>query len=144
MLDLERTPGCLLADMSDTRIAWLTPAEMATRTGTTIDTLRYYEKERLITNVARADSGHRRYSEADVGWIEVLRCLRQTGMPIQAMKTFAELGQQGEHTEPERYDRLLAHRQRVVAQISELEHALDVLDRKTATYRAALAKKGLL
>jgi DNA-binding transcriptional MerR regulator len=130
--------------MSDLQSMWLTPAEMAERTGTTIDTLRYYEKERLISNVARAGSGHRRYSEADVGWVEVLRCLRRTGMPIQAMKAFAELGQQGEHTEPERYQRLLAHRQHVVAQIAELEHALDVLDRKTAVYRTALDTKGLL
>jgi DNA-binding transcriptional MerR regulator len=117
---------------------------MAERTGATIDTLRYYEKERLITNVARAGSGHRRYSEADVGWVDVLRCLRQTGMPIQAMKAFADLGQQGEHTEPERYARLLAHRHVVVAQIAELEHALDVLDRKTEAYRTALMNKGLL
>lgn len=129
--------------MSDVDSVLLTPAEMAERTRTTIDTLRYYEKERLITNVARAGSGHRRYSEADVGWVEVLRCLRQTGMPIQAMKEFADLGQQGEHTEPERYGRLLAHRERVVAQISELERALDVLDRKTAVYKIALDKKGL-
>jgi DNA-binding transcriptional MerR regulator len=130
--------------MSDADDGWLTPAEMAERTGTTIDTLRYYEKERLITNVARSESGHRRYCEADVGWVEVLRCLRQTGMRIQAMKAFADLGQQGEHTEPERYARLLAHRQLVVAQIAELEHALDVLDRKTAIYRTALTNKGLL
>lgn len=52
---------------------WLTPAEMAERTGTTIDTLRNYEKERLIVGVGRAPSGHRRYSQADIGWIEVLR-----------------------------------------------------------------------
>ena len=117
---------------------------MAERTGTTIDTLRYYEKERLIIGVARADSGHRRYSESDVGWVEVLRCLRQTGMPIQAMKAFADLGQQGEHTERERYQRLLAHREHVVAEICALDHALGVLDRKTDVYRSALEKKGLL
>lgn len=123
---------------------WLTPAEMAERTGTTIDTLRYYEKERLIVDVARAASGHRRYSTADVGWVEVLRCLRLTGMPIQQMKEFAALGQQGEHTEPERYAQLLAHREPVVAQIAELERALAVLDNKTAIYEDALKQKGLL
>ena len=68
--------------MSDSERRWLTSAEMAERTGTTIDTLRYYERERLITGVARAASGHRRYSEADAGWIEVLRCLRLTGIGL--------------------------------------------------------------
>lgn len=130
--------------MSDTEPGWLTPAEMAERTGTTIDTLRYYEKERLITGVARAASGHRRYSEADAGWIEVLRCLRLTGMSIQQMKHFAELGEQGQHTEPERYRLLVDHRQRVLTQIAELQDALVVLDKKTDIYRAALQQKGRL
>ena len=130
--------------MSDTERGWLTPSEMAERTGTTIDTLRYYEKERLITGVARAPGGHRRYSEADAGWIEVLRCLRLTGMSIQHMKHFAELGEQGQHTEPERYQLLIDHRQRVLAQIAELRDALVVLDNKTAIYRTALQQKGLI
>ena len=123
---------------------WLTPAEMAKRTGTTIDTLRYYEREGLINDVARAPSGHRRYSEADAGWIEVLRCLRLTDMPIQQMRAFAELGRMGEHTEPERHAQLIAHRERVVAAINELTDALVVLDAKTAIYGQALKSKGLL
>ena len=130
--------------MSDSELGWLTPAEMAERTGMTIDTLRYYEKERLITGVARGASGHRRYSEADVGWIEVLRCLRLTGMSIQQMKHFAELGEQGQHTERERYRLLLDHRRLVLAQIAELHDALAVLDNKSAIYQAALQRKGLI
>jgi DNA-binding transcriptional MerR regulator len=106
--------------MATSETNWWSPSEMAERTGTTIDTLRYYEKKRLITGVARADSGHRRYSEADVGWFDVLRCLRLTGMPIPQMKQFAELGQQGEDTEPDRYAQLIEHRARVVDQIAEL------------------------
>ena len=74
----------------------------------------------------------------------MLRCLRLTGMPIQQMRAFAELGRQGEHTETERYAQLLAHRERVVASIKELEDALVVLDNKTAVYEHALEQKGLL
>ena len=129
--------------MTNDEPIWLTPSAMAERTGTTIDTLRYYEREGLIVGVARAGSGHRRYSEADVGWVEVLRCLRLTGMPIAQMKAFTALGEEGEHTEPERYRQLLAHRERVVAQVRELVAALVVLDRKTAVYEAALNAKGL-
>jgi MerR family transcriptional regulator, aldehyde-responsive regulator len=60
-----------------------TPAAMAERTGVSIDTLRYYEREGLLADVARAGSGHRRYSEDDVLGVEVLRCLRDTGMSIE-------------------------------------------------------------
>ena len=37
--------------MATSETNWWSPSEMAERTGTTIDTLRYYEKERLITGV---------------------------------------------------------------------------------------------
>src|SRR5690348_6780589 len=31
-------------------------------------------------------SGHRRFGEDDLEWLEVLRCLRDTGMPIARMR----------------------------------------------------------
>lgn len=142
ILDLECTPGCLLGHMEATNEkSWLTPAEMAKRTNTTIDTLRYYEKESLITAVARNSAGHRRYSAADIMWVDVLRCLRLTGMPIQQMKEFAVLGQAGEHTEPERYRLLLAHRQEVLQQIADLQSALEVIDHKAAAYKTSINQK---
>ncbi len=40
----------------------LTPAGMAERTGVSIETLRYYEREGLIEPVTRAESGRRRFA----------------------------------------------------------------------------------
>src|SRR5512132_3745622 len=88
---------------------WLTPAEMAERTGVSIDTLRYYEREGLLDSVARAQRGHRRYSEDDVLWIEVLRCLRDTGMSIEQLRHYCALGAQGDHTKAERQRMLTEH-----------------------------------
>ena len=51
--------------MTTTNEPALTPAEMSERTGVSIDTLRYYEREGLVANVARGGSGHRRYSKLD-------------------------------------------------------------------------------
>ena len=120
---------------------WLTPAEMSQRTGVSLDTLRYYEKERLITGVLRASSGHRRYRAADVGWVDVLRCLRLTGMSIEQMRDFATLGQAGEHTEPERLRHLDEHRALVQGRIEELREALVVIDGKIDVYRDASARR---
>ncbi len=117
--------------------AVLTPAEMAERTGVTIDTLRYYEREHLLKNVARAESGHRRYSEDDVLWVEVLRCLRDTGMSIEQLRHYCELGAQGDHTEPERYAMLTEHRALVERQIAERHEALRLIDHKLSFYAAA-------
>ena len=113
----------------------LTPAEMATQTGVSIDTLRYYEREGLLVNVARAESGHRRYSGDDVLWVEVLRCLRDTGMSIEQLRHYCDLGSQGDHTEPERRHLLTEHRALVERQIAERREALRLIDHKLSFYR---------
>jgi len=112
----------------------LTPAEMAERTGVSIDTLRYYEREGLLAEVARAANGHRRYSADDVLWVEVLRCLRETGMSIEQLRTYCDLGAQGVTTKPERKRILVDHRALVEGQIADLERALALIDHKLAHY----------
>jgi len=112
----------------------LTPAEMTERTGVSLDTLRYYERIGLITDVDRGISGHRRYSADDVGWVDVLRCLRTTGMPISRMQQFAELCRVT-GTEAARLDLLVGHRDDVVDSIAELQRALQVIEGKIAYYR---------
>jgi MerR family transcriptional regulator, aldehyde-responsive regulator len=119
----------------------LTPAEMSERAGVSIDTLRYYEREQLLVNVARAGSGHRRYSEDDVLWVEVLRCLRETGMTIEQLRAYCELGKQGDHTVPERTRQLIDHRAKVEEQIRDLHQALKLIDHKLDIYRNANGQK---
>ncbi len=101
----------------------MTSAEMTERSGVSIDTLRYYEREGLLSGVSRAPNGHRRDSE-DAGWVDVLRCLRLTGMSIQQMKHFTALGDVGNDMAQERYGVLIGHRERVLSRIVELEEAL--------------------
>ena len=48
-------------------------ADAAERLGLSIDTLRYYEKDDLLLRpVPRASSGHRRYEDDDLRWIELV------------------------------------------------------------------------
>jgi MerR family transcriptional regulator, aldehyde-responsive regulator len=126
--------------ITNEQLAGLTPGEMAERTGVSIDTLRYYERENLLVNILRADSGHRRYNEDDVLWVEVLRCLRETGMTIEQLRAYCELGKQGDHTVPERTLQLLEHRTKVEEQIAVLHRALELIDHKLDIYRAATAE----
>lgn len=60
----------------------LTIQQVAAATGLTEHTLRYYERIGLIHPIVRAGSGHRRYCERDIWWIEFLMKLRNTGMSI--------------------------------------------------------------
>jgi DNA-binding transcriptional MerR regulator len=113
--------------------------EVSARTGFSIDTLRYYERLGLIEPVERSVGGRRMYREEDVGWLDFVSCLRDTGMPIERMRQFAELCRDGEHTVPERVDLLAAHGRRVEAEIEALRTKLEAIRHKIGYYEGVLA-----
>jgi DNA-binding transcriptional MerR regulator len=112
-----------------------TIAEIVELTGLTAHTLRYYERDGLMLDaVERATSGHRRYSERDLTWITLITKLRSTGMPIRDVKRYAALVRAGDGNERERLDLLLAHRERVEAQLAEVGAHLRAIDHKIGIY----------
>src|ERR1700739_2081211 len=116
----------------------LTISEAAERTGLTRHTLRYYERDGLMLGVGRAGSGHRRYSERDLGWIELITKLRATGMPIREVRRYAELVRADDGNEDERLSLLRAHRARVLAQLDTMATYLDAIDMKISYYASAV------
>jgi DNA-binding transcriptional MerR regulator len=116
----------------------LTISEVAARTGLTRHTLRYYERDGLMLGVGRAGSGHRRYSERDLGWIELITKLRATGMPIREVRRYAELVRAGDGNEGERLALLRAHRGRVLSQLDTMAAHLDAIDMKISYYAGAI------
>lgn len=110
----------------------LTIQQVAQRTGLSIHTLRYYERLGLLISVHRLPNGHRRYDESNLQWIDLLKCLRASAMPLSDMQHFAEITLQGTSTARERRELLEAHRLRVVAQLQEIQGALTRLDTKIA------------
>lgn len=122
----------------------LSIAEAAAHTGLTADTLRYYERDGLmLRSVRRSASGHRRYDEADLRWVQLITRLRATGMPIRDVRRYADLVRSGEGNEQERLDLLRAHRQLVLAQLAEVTEHLGAIDAKIGIYEDQLARRGL-
>ena len=111
-----------------------TPAEAAERSGFSIDTLRYYEREGILSPVARTVGGRRRYSEDDLGRLGFLRCLRDTGMPIAQMCRYAELARAGDHTAAERMRLLQEHAGKVEEQMRLLARQHEHLREKIRFY----------
>jgi DNA-binding transcriptional MerR regulator len=112
----------------------LTIADAAERAGLTAHTLRYYERDGLMLGVGRAGSGHRRYTEHDMSWIELITKLRATGMPIREIRRYAQLVRDGSDNELERQELLATHRERVRQNLAEMTEHLVALDRKIAYY----------
>ena len=72
--------------------------DVSKKTGLTAHTLRYYEKEGLITGVERSQGGIRQYTDEDLERLGLIRCLKNTGMSIQEIARFVQLTHEGDHT----------------------------------------------
>ena len=114
----------------------LTIDEVAKRTGLTAYTLRYYERIGLIAAVTRAAGGQRRYSVADMAWLEFLLRLRTTNMPIGKMQAFAKLRGAGDSTVPDRRQMLEEHLTDVQARIDAMQQSAEALHAKIEHYRS--------
>jgi DNA-binding transcriptional MerR regulator len=112
-----------------------TPAEVVEATGFTHDTLRYYEKEGLLGRIERTGGGRRTYSQSDVDWLGLVRCLRDTGMPIADLKRYSQLATD-DSTMAERLELLEAHDREVQASIDGLLAQQRQLREKIAWYRS--------
>lgn len=101
-----------------------------------MDTLRYYERIGLIDEVDRTTTGQRRFSDDHLEWLGTLKCLRDTGMPVEQMGRFAQLVREGDHTLDERIALLEAHRVVVDERMDDLAAKRDYICGKIAYYRS--------
>jgi DNA-binding transcriptional MerR regulator len=117
-------------------MASYSPAEAAEKSGFSLDTLRYYERIGLLREVARNSGGHRVFSDNHLGWLELLRCLRDTGMPIAAMQRFVELSYGDDDTIPARVALLEEHDRAVERQLAHLRAQQRHIRDKLRWYRS--------
>lgn len=101
-------------------------------------TLRYYDKEGLLPFLERRESGYRAFSDVDLAMLQVLQCLKATGMSISEMKQFSQWVQEGDSSLKERYDLFVRRRESVERQIAELQKSLEVINHKCDYYRRAV------
>ena len=115
--------------------------EFSKLTNLGIHTLRYYEHEGLITP-GRNSSNRRCYSDKDLAWIEFIKRLKDTGMPIKEIQRYAELRAKGDLTLNERMEMLTLHRESLNEQIKVLQEHMAKLDDKIDFYRQEIEQKG--
>jgi DNA-binding transcriptional MerR regulator len=118
----------------------LSIGQVAERTGLSVHALRFYEREGIFADpVGRGANGHRIYSEDHLEWLDTCTNLRASGMPLAEIRRYAELIREGSGNERERLSLLRRHRERVSAQIGELNACLDLISWKVGAYEDRLA-----
>ena len=66
-------------------------SEASASTGLSPDTLRYYEDIGIIGPFDRDTSNRRTFTSTDIAWIGVITCMREAGLGISDLRTFAEI-----------------------------------------------------
>ena len=114
-----------------------TVGEMAKRLGVPPSTLRYYDKEGLLPFVERSSGGIRMFKDTDFEWLQIIGCLKKTGMSLSDIKRFIEMAMQGDATIDERLALIIKQKQSVKQQIEELNSTLETLAFKEWYYKTA-------
>ena len=116
----------------------MTIKEVSEKYGISQDTLRYYERIKMIPKVTRTKSGIRDYQKEDLIWVELAICMRSAGLPIEVMIEYVELFQQGDETIPARLELLYAQMQALQEQKNQIDETMKRLAYKIEHYEEAL------
>ncbi|WP_199615080.1 MerR family transcriptional regulator [Paenibacillus alkalitolerans] len=104
------------------------------------DTLRYYERIGLIPRVNRNKSGIRDYTEEDCRWVEFIKCMRNSGLPIEVLIEYVGLFQQGDETIEARKELLIGQRKQLTKRVEDMKRTLERLDYKIASYEQSVVE----
>ena len=124
----------------------MTIAEVSKKYELTTDTLRYYERIGLIPAVNRTQSGIRNYSEADCRWVSFIKCMRDAGIPVEALTEYISLFQQGSSTDGARKQILIDQRKLLLERMEHMKKTLKLLNTKIERYEQLIipAEGGLI
>jgi DNA-binding transcriptional MerR regulator len=100
--------------------------ELATRTGVSVRSLRYYEQQDLLAP-DRSLSGQRHFPESAVDRVQLIQQLYAAGLPSKSILDLLPCVVNGRAT-PELLDRLSAERDRINGQIGDLTSTRNRLD----------------
>lgn len=115
--------------------------EAAKISGLSAHTLRYYDDLGLFPFLQRTQGEKRLFSDADMQWVQLIECLRNTGMPIPEVKNYVELCLKGDSTLKERLEIVKRQEAIMKEQIKEMRKHLKLLQFKKSYYEQQISSK---
>lgn len=110
-----------------------TIAEVAKRTGLTLDTIRYYEKIKLLPPATRKENGQRAYSKQELDRVHFVAILKRTHMPLRRIQEYIAASIQSDYETC--YQVLDGHRMLIEEQLTELTDALELMRYKLKNFQ---------
>ncbi|MFC6274114.1 MerR family transcriptional regulator [Levilactobacillus tangyuanensis] len=112
--------------------------EVAQKTGISTYSIRYYHDHGMLPFVQRDANNNRVFSDSDLEWLNMIVCLRATGMPVERIRHYIDLVQEGESTVPERYEMMKVQQERTLEEINQLQEHLSTINFKVDHYAGLL------
>ncbi|CYU83817.1 TPA: MerR family transcriptional regulator [Streptococcus suis] len=120
-----------------------TIAEVSQRYQINSNTLRYYERIGLLPDVPRASNGHRYFTKEILAWLEMIICLRHSGVSIETLTEYASLLKEGNSTVKERENLLREQLTTLYQKQANLQRSIDRLEKKIALYESGEIEQDL-
>ncbi|WP_295730568.1 MerR family transcriptional regulator [uncultured Limosilactobacillus sp.] len=112
--------------------------EVSQITGLPSSTIRYYDSLEFLPYLQKNSQGVRQFTQKDIDTIQVIECLKRSGLTLKEIQNYTKLIAQGDHSLKERREIFYRTRQRLLNKMDELQATLKVLDFKCQYYDRAL------
>lgn len=109
--------------------------EVAEKMDVSEHTLRFWAKSGFFPLIKRDANNIRLFSEKDLEWVKIVKCLRSVGTENKAIKRYIDLCIVGDSTIPERYGIIQATKIKAQQQMEDLKKQLALLDYKEKFYQ---------
>lgn len=109
--------------------------EVAEKMEVSEHTLRFWAKSGFFPFIKRNEHNIRLFSDDDLGWVRIVKCLRSVGTENKAIKRYIDLCIVGDSTIPERYGIIQATKIKALKQMEDLKQQLELLDYKEQYYQ---------
>lgn len=98
-------------------------------------TLRFWAKSGFFPFLKRDENNIRFFSQSDLEWVKIVKCLRSVGTENKAIKRYIDLCIIGDSTIKERFEIIKATKQKAQQQMNDLKKQLDILEYKEGYYK---------
>lgn len=109
--------------------------EVAKKMDISEHTLRFWAKSGFFPFIKRNKNNIRLFSDNDLDWVRIAKCLRAVGTENKAIKRYIDLCIKGDSTIPERYKIIQATKLKAEQQMLELQQQMDLLNYKEKYYQ---------
>ncbi|MDF2568160.1 MAG: MerR family transcriptional regulator [Bacillota bacterium] len=112
--------------------------QAAKKMGITVPTLRYYDREGLLPFIDKKPSGIRIFKEDDMERLDIITCMKNSGMPIKEIRKYMQLCEAGDSTLEERLQFFYERKEAAGLQIEVLNKVMETINHKIWYYETAI------